>query len=150
MSEPVVWKCGSCAKLFETYHQLKRHLEEWHSYIQCKICNKTIKKGSIYRHLKIYHKPAEPCIKKQDLFTDEEIQQLNTILDQQLQRSVDELINNIDQEKSQLFHNVNMDDYLKIFDEATTKPSKYPTDEEFKEIQTYWLLVEHVRRRIQD
>ena len=29
MSEPVVWKCGSCAKLFETYHQLKRHLEEW-------------------------------------------------------------------------------------------------------------------------
>ena len=100
--------------------------------------------------MKIYHKPAEPCIKKQDLFTDEEIQQLNTILDQQLQRSVDELINNIDQEKSQLFHNVNMDDYLKIFDEATTKPSKYPTDEEFKEIQTYWLLVEHVRRRIQD
>ena len=75
---------------------------------------------------------------------------MNTILDQQLQRSVDELINNIDQEKSQLFHNVNMDDYLKIFDEATTKPSKYPTDEEFKEIQTYWLNMSEEEFKIEE
>ena len=89
--------------------------------------------------MQIYHKTTEPSMKQQDLFTEEEIQQLNNILDQQLQRSVDELVNNIDQEKSQLFHDVNMGDYLRVFDDATTKPSKYPTDEEFHEIQTHWL-----------
>ena len=139
MNDPVIWTCGKCTKFFETYQQLKRHLEEWHTYIECKFCNKTIKKGSMYRHLKIFHKPEEPCVKKQDLFSDEEVKHLNTVLDQQMQQSAEELINKIDKDKSQLFHNVNMDDYMNIFDKATTAPSQYPTDQELKDIQYYWI-----------
>ena len=137
MSETVVWTCGKCTKFFETYQKLKRHLEEWHTYIDCKFCNKTIKKGSMFRHVKIFHKPEQPNVKTE--FSVEEVNHLNQQLDQQLQQSAEELINKVDKEKSQQFQNVNMEDYMKIFDEATSKPSQYPTDQELKDIQYYWI-----------
>ena len=137
MSETVIWTCGKCTKFFETHQQLKRHLEEWHIYVDCKFCNKTIKKGSMYRHVKIFHKPQQPNMKTE--FSEEEVNRLNQQLDQQLQQSAEELINKVDKEKSQQFQNVNMEDYMKIFDEATSKPSQYPTDEELKDIQYYWI-----------
>ena len=137
MSEVIEWKCGKCFKVFRTSQPLKRHLEEWHAFVDCKICNKTLKRGSLFRHLKIFHKTEQTSM-KDNLFT-EEVMKLNIILDQQLDRSVEELMNSIDTHKSQQFHNVQMDDYLRVFDEATTTPSTELTEEEFHQIQEYWL-----------
>ena len=136
----VEWKCGNCYKPFQTCQQLKRHLEEWHQYIECQICHKTLKKGSLYRHIQIYHKPKKPTSVKEDLFTEKETELLNQCLDKQLNRSVEQLMENINtNQNTQIFHDVNMDDYLKMFDEATNKPSTSPSEEEFEDIQNHWL-----------
>ena len=74
-----------------------------------------------------------------NLFTEEEVNQLNCILDNQLDRSVEDLMNIINANESQQFNNVDLNDYLKVFDQVTTAPSKDPTEQEFQHIQEYWM-----------
>ena len=65
---------------------------------------------------------------------------LNQCLDKQLNRSVEQLMENINTDQNtQIFHDVNMDEYHTIFDEATNKPSTFPSEEEFQDIQNHWL-----------
>ena len=100
--------------------------------------------------MQIFHKSVKEPSKKEDLFTEEEIQLLNQCLDQELNRSVDQLMNHINKDQSQLFHNVNMEDYLTVFDDATNKPSACPTEEEFKQIQDHWLNMSQEEFEIQE
>ena len=137
----IKWKCGQCFKVFNTNKQLQRHLVEWHQFTECKYCGKTLKKGSILRHTQIYHKEFKST-QPTDLFTEEEITRLNTLLDNRLSYSLEELMNNINKEESQVFNNIDMTDYLKVFDEATNKDSAEPTEEEFKQIQDYWINID--------
>ena len=74
-----------------------------------------------------------------NLFTEEEVNQLNRILDNQLSNSLEDLMNTINTDKSQVFNNLDMTDYLKVFDQAANTPSSDPTEEEFKQIQDYWI-----------
>ena len=48
---------------------------------------------------------------------------------------------NIKRDNSQIFHDVNVDECLNIFDEVTNQPSSLPTHEEFQEIQGHWLNI---------
>ena len=121
----IVWKCGNCLKVFESNKKLIRHLDRQHHMINCKICGKMMKKGSMYVHVRRFH------TKKEDLT---EVSALNKQLDQ----SIQETINRIDSQQ-EIFQDVNMEEYMQVFDEVTSLHSKTPTEEEFNEIQQYWL-----------
>ena len=55
-----------------------------------------------------------------------------------MDKSIQELLQTIDNQQL-IFQDINMPDYLKIFDEVTKGASKIPSEEEFKEIQDHWL-----------
>ena len=88
-----------------------------------------MKKGSIFVHVKRFHTQ-----KKEDIMDLTEVSALNKELDQ----SIQEIINSIDSQQ-EIFQNVNMEDYMKVFDESTNQKSTTPTEEEFEAIQQYWL-----------
>ena len=88
-----------------------------------------MKKGSMWRHMNRYHKKEEP-----ELMLPEEVDALNKKWDQDMNTCIKELSEQIDLNVNH-FNNINMDDYLKIFDESTNKPATMPTDEEFQDIQ---------------
>ena len=48
-------------------------------------------------------------------------------------------MNTINTDKSQVFNNLDMTDYLKVFDQAANTLSSDPSEEEFKQIQDYWI-----------
>ena len=127
----IVWKCGNCLKVFESNKKLIRHLDRQHHMINCKICGKMMKKGSMYVHVRRFH--------TQKVIMDlTEVSALNKQLDQSMDQSIQEIINSIDSQQ-EIFQNVNMEEYMQVFDEVTSLHSKTPTEEEFNEIQQYWL-----------
>ena len=136
--DTINWTCGKCFKVFRTNKHLKRHLDEWHQYTDCKLCGKTLKQGSLFRHTQIFHKGDKQSTQL-NLFTEEEVNQLNKILESQLSSSLEDLMNTVNTDKSQVFNNLDMTDYLKVFDQITNTPSSAPTEEEFQQIQDYWI-----------
>ena len=105
-AEKILWKCGSCMKEFENYKKLLRHLDQWHSMTSCRFCDKTMKKGSIFVHVKRFHTQ-----KKEDIMDLTEVSALNKKLDQSMDQSIQEIINSIDSPK-EIFQNVNMEQYI--------------------------------------
>ena len=101
--------------------------------ISCRFCDKTMKKGSIFVHVKRFHTQ-----KKEDIIDLTEVSALNKKLDQSMDQSIQEIINSIDSQQ-EIFQNVNMEEYMQVFDEVTSLQSKTSTEEEFNEIQQYWL-----------
>ena len=101
--------------------------------INCKICGKMMKKGSMYVHVRRFH--TQKVI--MDL-TEVSALYRNKKLDQSMDQSIQEIINSIDSQQ-EIFQNVNMEEYMQVFDEVTSLHSKTPTEEEFNEIQQYWL-----------
>ena len=101
--------------------------------INCKICGKMMKKGSMYVHVRRFH--TQKVI--MDL-TEVSALYRNKKLDQSIDQSIQEIINSIDSQQ-EIFQNVNMEEYMQVFDEVTSLHSKTPTEEEFNEIQQYWL-----------
>ena len=95
----------------------------------------TQKRKPFFRHTQIFHKEDTQL----NLFTEEEVNQLNRILDNQLSSSLEDLMNTINTDKSQVFNNLDMTDYLKVFDQVTNAQSSDPNEEEFKQIQDYWI-----------
>ena len=86
------------------------------------------------------------CLKKlhynqqeQSYFTEEEIEKLNNILQDKLTSTVEDLLSMIDTQKCHMFHDVKVEEYMRVFDEATTTVSKIPSEEEFQDIHNYWL-----------
>ena len=67
------------------------------------------------------------------------VNNLNKELDQKLDQELQELINYIDSKEEIFQHPINMEDYMKVFDECTNQKSTTPTEEEFEAIQQYWL-----------
>ena len=99
--------------------------------INCKICGKMMKKGSMYVHVR--------RLNTQKVIMDlTEVSALNKKLDQSMDQSIQEIINSIDSQQ-EIFQNVNMEEYMQVFDEVTSLQSKTSTEEEFNEIQQYWL-----------
>ena len=92
-----------------------------------------MKKGSIFVHVKRFHTQ-----KKENIMDLTEVSALNKELDQSMDQSIQEIINSIDSQQ-EIFQNVNMEDFMKVFDESTNQKSTTPTEEEFDEIQQYWL-----------
>ena len=123
----IVWKCGNCLKVFESNKKLLRHLDQWHNIINCKICGKHMKKGSMFVHAKRFH------TQKEDPMDLTDVNNLN-----KLDQSIQELISYIDSKEEIFQHPINMEDYMKVFDESTTQKSITPT-EEFNAIHQYWL-----------
>ena len=101
--------------------------------ISCRFCDKTMKKGSIFVHVKRFHTQ-----KKEDIMDLTEVSALNKKLDQSMDQSIQEIINSIDSQQ-EIFQNVNMEEYMQVFDEVTSLQSKTSAEEEFNEIQQYWL-----------
>ena len=101
--------------------------------ISCRFCDKTMKKGSIFVHVKRFHTQ-----KKEDIMVLTEVSALNKKLDQSMDQSIQEIINSIDSQQ-EIFQNINMEEYMQVFDEVTSLQSKTSTEEEFDEIQQYWL-----------
>ena len=103
----------------------------------CLICGKTMKKGSLFVHHKRFHTEKR---KEEELmeFTENEVGALIQQLVSEMDKSIQELLDNIDDQQL-IFKDIDMDDYLQIFDEITKAPSKIPSEEEFKDIQDYWL-----------
>ena len=101
--------------------------------ISCRFYNKTMKKGSIFVHVKRFH-----TLKKEDIMDLTEVSALNKQLDQSMDQSIQEIINSIDSQQ-EIFQDVNIEEYMQVFDEVTSRQSKTPTEEEFNEIQQYWL-----------
>ena len=101
--------------------------------ISCRFYNKTMKKGSIFVHVKRFHTQ-----KKEDIMDLTEVSALNKQLDQSMDQSIQEIINSIDSQQ-EIFQDVNIEEYMQVFDEVTSRQSKTPTEEEFNEIQQYWL-----------
>ena len=101
----------------------------------CLICGKTMKKGSLFVHHKRFHTE-----KRKDLmeFTEKEVGALNQQLDREMDKSIQELLENTDDQQL-IFKDIDMDDYLQIFDEVTSHHSKIPSKGEFKDIRDYWL-----------
>ena len=66
---------------------------------------------------------------------------LNNILQDKLTSTVEDLLSMIDTQKCQMFHDVKVEEYMRVFDEATTTVSKIPSEEEFQDIQNYWLNI---------
>ena len=73
--------------------------------ISCRFCDKTMKKGSIFVHVKRFHTQ-----KKEDIMDLTEVSALNKKLDQSMDQSIQEIINSIDSQQ-EIFQNVNMEEY---------------------------------------
>ena len=87
--------------------------------INCKICGKMMKKGSMYVHVRRFHTQKEENI--MDLT---EVSALNKLLDQSIQK----IINSIDSQQ-EIFQDVNIEEYMQVFDEVTSLHSKTPTED---------------------
>ena len=55
--------------------------------------------------------------------------------------SIKALLNNIDN-KQIIVKDIKMDDYLKIFDETTARNSQISSEEEFKDIENFWMSMD--------
>ena len=120
LMKTIVWKCGNCLKVFESNKKLIRHLDRQHHMINCKICGKMMKKGSMYVHVRRFH--------TQNVIMDlTEVSALNKQLDQSMDQSILEIINSIDSQQ-EIFQDVNIEEYMQVFDEVTSLHSKTPTE----------------------
>ena len=122
-----VWKCGNCLKVFESYKKLIKHIDRQHHTINCQFCGKMMKKGSMYIHVNRFHT-------QKNIMDLTEVSAPNNQLDQSMDQSIQEIINSIDSQQ-EIFQDVNMEEYMQVFDEVTSLHSKIPTEEESQESQ---------------